>query len=69
MIRSEIEKELRIISGGPLCCAADIEQFFGRSRKNPQKSRKYLAALSPVDGKHKYYVKEVADQICLAAGR
>lgn len=69
MIRTEIEKELRIISGGPLCSAADIEQFFGRSRKNPQRSKKYLKALNPVDGKNKYYVKEVADQICQAAGQ
>lgn len=67
MTRSEVEKELRLISGGPLCITADIEQFFGRSRKNTQRSKRYVQALIPVEGK-KYYVKEVADQICLASG-
>ena len=67
MTRSEIEKELRLISGGPLCVTADIEQFFGRGRKHPNRSKRYVNALTPVEGK-KYYVKEVADQICLASG-
>lgn len=67
MTRSEVEKELRLISGGPLCVTADIEQFFGRSRQNSQRSKRYVQALTPVEGK-KYYVKEVADQICLASG-
>lgn len=62
MTKGNIEKELRDIAHGPMCRPADIETFFGRSRRNPERSRKkYCSDLVPIGGK--YYVKEVAEAI------